>query len=55
MGVFLQVFSFQYKTQLAQSRDSWWKGEQGRAQGLYCVSKAGYCEGLGSVGRGVRA
>lgn len=27
---FLQVFSFQYKTQLAQGRDSWWKWEQGR-------------------------
>lgn len=53
MGIFfLQVFSCQYKTQLAQSRDSWWKGEQGRTWGLCLVSKAGYCEGLGSVRKG---
>lgn len=50
MGIFLQVFSFQYKTQLAVSRDSWWKGGQGGTQGLYLVFKAGYCKGLRSMG-----
>jgi len=54
MGIFLQVFSFQYKTQLALSRYSW-KGGQGGTQGLYLIFKAGYCEGLRSVGRGVKA
>lgn len=53
MGIFLQVFSFQYKTQLTVSRDSWWKGGQGGTQGVCPVFKAGYCKGLRSTGSGL--
>lgn len=53
MGIFLQAFSFQYKTQLALSRDLWWKGGQGGTQGLYLLFKAGYCKRLRTMGRGV--
>lgn len=55
MGIFLQAFSFQYKTQLALSRDLWWKGGQGGTRGLYLLFKAGYCKRLRSMGRGVNA
>lgn len=53
-GRFFCKFSL-FNTKLSWLRAGTPGGKENRAQSLYCVSKAGYCEGLGSMGRDVRA